>query len=119
MDSGASHYLFSQGFWRWEVKNLLTPITRIKTPVPKAKNVSAGSARISWSAVAGVAHYIVDIEQDELGMKLKAVLPRGTTSFAVPDGILLPGTEYELAIGTISETTGNISYVETSFTTAK
>ncbi len=97
----------------------LPPITRIKTPVPKAKNVSAGSARISWSAVAGVAHYIVDIEQDELGMKLKAVLPRGTTSFAVPDGILLPGTEYELAIGTISETTGNISYVETSFTTAK
>jgi hypothetical protein len=37
--------------------------------------------------------------------------------FDVPDGFLLPGTEYTLGIG--AETAdGNASYVETSFTTA-
>ena len=33
-------------------------------------------------------------------------------------GFLAAGTEYELAIGTVSEA-GNISFIETSFTTAK
>jgi len=35
----------------------------------------------------------------------------------VPDGFLLPGTEYQLAIGTVSAE-GNVSFVETTFTTA-
>jgi hypothetical protein len=34
----------------------------------------------------------------------------------VPNGFLLPGMEYQMAIGTVSGE-GNISFVETSFTT--
>ena len=65
-----------------------------------------------------MASYIVKIEHDELGTKIEAVLPRSLTSFAVPNGFLMPGTEYELEIGTVSAD-GNISFVETSFTTRK
>ncbi len=73
---------------------------------------------ISWRAVAGIARYIVKIEQDELGTQIETTLPSSATSFDVPDEFLTPGTEYELAIGTVSAA-GNISFVETSFTTKK
>ena len=63
-----------------------------------------------------MARYIVEIEQDELETKVEAVLPGSSTTFAVPDGFLRPGTEYELAIGTVGDE-GNISFVETKFTT--
>ncbi len=96
----------------------LPATARFATPALEAENVPPESVKISWRTLVGVARYIVEIEQEVLGMKIKAVLPRGVTSFAVPDGILLPGTEYQLAIGTVGET-GNVSYVETSFTTAK
>jgi hypothetical protein len=36
---------------------------------------------------------------------------------AVPNGLLIPGTKYHLGIGTVSDE-GNVSFVETSFTTA-
>lgn len=96
----------------------LPATVRIATPAPEATNVAVANAKITWRAVPGVARYIVEIEQDELGTNIVAVLPRGTTSFAVPEGFLMPGTEYEVAIGTVDEG-GNISFVETSFTTAK
>jgi hypothetical protein len=38
-------------------------------------------------------------------------------TFVVPDGFLLSGTQYELSIGTVTDA-GNISFVETTFTTA-
>ncbi len=64
------------------------------------------------------AHRSTPVNRNELGTRVEAVLPRGTTSFAVPEGFLMPGTEYELAIGTVDEA-GNISFVETPFTTRK
>ncbi len=96
----------------------LPAIAQFATPNPGADDVPATNTKISWRTVAGVARYIVEIEHDELGTRVEAVLPRGTTSFAVPEGFLMPGTEYELAIGTVDEA-GNISFVETSFTTRK
>ena len=85
---------------------------------PEATGVSTTNVMISWRPVAGIARYIVKIKQDELGTKIETTLPGGSTSFDVPDGFLAPGTEYELAIGTVSAA-GNISFVETSFTTKK
>jgi len=38
------------------------------------------------------------------------------STFVVPDGFLVPGAEYGVAIGTVSEKR-NISFVETTFTT--
>jgi hypothetical protein len=41
-----------------------------------------------------------------------------STSFAVPQGFLVPGRQYNIAIGTVTRE-GNISYVETAFTTQR
>ena len=72
--------------------------------------------KITWSKVVGLAAHIVEIEQDELGVNVTATLPGAATSFAVPDGFLRAGTEYRLSLGTVSDE-GNISFVETTFTT--
>ena len=47
---------------------------------------------------------------------MTATVPSSVTAFAVPDGFLLPDTEYTLAIGTVAAA-GNTSFVETTFTT--
>jgi len=78
--------------------------------------VSAEDPRISWAPRDDVAAWIVEIEQDELGVNLTATLPGSATSFVVPDGFLRPGTGYDLGIGAVAAG-GNISYVEISFTT--
>lgn len=96
----------------------LPATAKFGTPAPEAEDVSIKDVEISWSAVVGVASYIVKIEQDELETRIEAVLPSSLTSFAVPNGFLMPGTEYQLGIGTVTGE-GNVSFVETSFTTKK
>ena len=85
-------------------------------PRPAAKRASVNGLKISWRAVAGVASYIVKIENDDLNVKIAATVPGTSTTFAVPNGFLLPVTEYELSVGTVTRD-GNISFVETHFTT--
>jgi hypothetical protein len=85
-------------------------------PAPEAKNVPTEDVEISWSTGDGVAFYIVEIEQEELGTRVEATLPSSLTVFAVPNGFLMPGKEYHLGIGTVTGE-GNVSFVETSFTT--
>jgi hypothetical protein len=79
--------------------------------------VGAKNLKISWTPVKNLAAYIIRIKQRTLGANLTARLPGSATTFAVPEGFLLPGTEYQLAIGTVSDE-GNVSFVETTFTTA-
>ncbi len=86
-------------------------------PGPDAEGVGVQDLRITWTQVEDAAAYIIEIEQDELNVNVTARVTADTGSFAVPDGFLRPGTEYELAIGTVSAE-GNISFVETGFTTA-
>ena len=86
---------------------------------PKAASRGAGAKnlKITWTPVKNLAAYIISIKQRKLGVNLTANLPGSASTFAVPDGFLRPGTEYQLAIGTVSDD-GNISFVETTFTTA-
>ena len=86
-------------------------------PGAGARGVGVRDLEITWTPVKNLASYIIKIEQDEMDVNLTAKLPGSVATFAVPDGFLLSGTEYELSIGTVSEE-GNISFVETSFTTA-
>ena len=44
-------------------------------------------------------------------------LPPGVTSFEVPPGLLVPGSDYQVGIQTVGEN-GNIVAVEVTFTTA-
>jgi len=86
-------------------------------PAEESEDVSTEGLKITWSPVKGLAAYIVEIEQEELHLSITATLPASAASFVVPDGFLLPDTEYNLSIGTQSEV-GNQSFVETSFETA-
>ena len=96
----------------------LPATTSLLRPSAGAHNVPVEDLKITWTPVAKVSGYVIEIEQDELEVHLEATLPGSATRFAVPDGFLRPGTEYDLGIGTVSEA-GNVSFVETSFTTAE
>ncbi len=86
-------------------------------PKAEAQGVGTKSLTITWTPVKNVSAYIVYIEQDELDVSITAKLPGSVASFAVPEGFLAPGTEYMLGIGAVTNE-GNVSYVETAFTTA-
>jgi hypothetical protein len=86
-------------------------------PGVRARGVSVKDLEITWTPVKNLAAYIIYIEQDELDVSITARLSRSTSTFAVPNGFLLPGREYQLGIGTVTSE-GNISFVETTFTTA-
>lgn len=97
----------------------LPPTASFLRPAAGAGNVAVADLEIAWTPPGGkVSGYLIEIEQDELGAHLEATLPGAATTFSVPDGFLRPGTEYELGIATVSEA-GNVSFVETSFTTAE
>jgi hypothetical protein len=59
----------------------------------------------------------VELEQGRLKQGITANLPASETRFAVPQGFLRPGLIYQLGIGAVAAD-GNISFVETRFTTA-
>jgi hypothetical protein len=100
------------------LSHALPATTSFVRPAAGARGVPARDLEIGWTAVAGVSGYVVEIEQDDLDVHLEARLPAAATSLRVPDGLLRPGVEYELGIATVSEA-GNVSFVETSFTTAE
>lgn len=86
-------------------------------PAVEAEDVDIENLKLTWSPVKNVAFYMIEISQEELGANVTAKIPASLAEFSVPEGFLLPGTEYILAIGTVSED-GNMSFVETAFTTA-
>lgn len=95
---------------------LPAPTTFVK-PAPSAENVPVTDLVIAWSPVEGAASYVVSIKQKAFHVQITALLPGSSTSVAVPPGLLLPGRQYDLAIGTVTHE-GNISEVATTFTTA-
>ncbi len=95
----------------------LPPAVTLLTPKPDAENVAVKNLRISWTPVKNVAAYLLYIEQPDVNFEVTVRLPGSSTSFAVPDGLLSPGTAYSLGIGTVSSE-GNTSFIETTFATA-
>jgi len=95
----------------------LPATTSFVSPKAAAGGVATKNLKIAWSPVKNLAAYTVKLEQRETNASLTANVPGSVSTFAVPDGLLLPGTEYQLALGTVSKT-GNISFVETTFRTA-
>jgi len=94
------------------------PASIVQPRPPKEKNVPVKGLQLRWTAPKNLASCVVVVEHEETGVKLlQATLSGAATTLAVPDGLLVPGTEYKLEIGTVSRE-GNRSFVETSFTTA-
>ncbi len=75
------------------------------------------SVVVAWSAVVGAAFYVVEVENDDLGVNLTVILAGDATSLTVPPGFLQAGTAYELGIATVTDT-GNPSFAEVEFETA-
>jgi hypothetical protein len=72
---------------------------------------------IEWSAVEGAKAYIIELEQDDLGVNLTLTVPSDILNFTIPQGFLVPDMEYQLGIGTLTEE-GNFSVAEVNFETA-
>ena len=87
------------------------------SPEPGAEDVAEENLIINWSPVENAVSYIIEIDQNELDFNLTVKIGGNKTSFALPDGILVAGKEYTIGIGAVSGS-GNISVVETSFTTS-
>lgn len=87
-------------------------------PKAGAKGVSVKNLEISWTPVQNVAAYIIYLEQDESDINITATLRGSVNTFTVPNGFLLPDTEYTLGIGTVT-TEGNTTIVETTFATSE
>jgi hypothetical protein len=85
-------------------------------PRPDQKYVAVGPLDIRWRPVKNSAASIVILEQEHGGREIRTNLSGAATEFAVPNGFLEFGTEYTLAIGTVSKE-GNKSFTETTFAT--
>ena len=101
-----------------EMSHDLPAVVTFKNPQEDAEGVSTEGLTIEWSGVSGIEAYLLEIEQEETGVTLNVRLLAGTESFAVPEGFLMPDTEYVLAIGT-QDAGGNSSFVEIGFVTAE
>ena len=111
-----------EGSWCWRawedtLSHTLPETSSYLLPADGAEGVLIRDLVLSWKPVANLASYMVEIEQEELEVDLVVSLPTSTTSFSVPNDFLVPDTEYKLSIGTVTED-GNISVVESMFTTA-
>jgi hypothetical protein len=99
------------------LSHALPPTAGFVHPAEEAEGVPL-PLEIRWSAPPGLSAIMLEVENDDLDVHFETTLPASATSFAMPEGFFRPGTEYELAIGTVSPA-GNISFVETSFTLAE
>jgi hypothetical protein len=95
----------------------LPPTTSFVSPVANAGNVTPKGLKISWAPVKGVLGYTIELDPSKTGAHLEMKLPASATSFVVPEGILAPNARCQLGIGTVSSG-GNVSVIETTFTTA-
>lgn len=95
----------------------LPATTKFLVPKRSAHDVPTKNLVIKWEPVKGVSGYKLELEHSDSGASMAVKLPPSATSFAVPEGFLVPGGEYQLGIGTVA-TSGNVSYIEMDFTTA-
>jgi hypothetical protein len=95
----------------------LPPPVSFLHPAQRAEDVEVENLEITWTPVENLSGYVIELEQPKLDVKLIVHQPASAARFAVPNGLLVPGMKYHLGVGTVSAN-GNISFVETSFTTA-
>ncbi len=97
---------------------LLAPVT-VTSPASGATDVPLTGLTASWTPTPGVTRYIVEVEEEDVETNSLVVdVPGTSTSFAIPDGWLLPGTTYQIAVGAVGPT-GNVTVYEHLFTTVE
>ena len=80
--------------------------------------IPVDSLTIQWSNVPGIREYILEFENESADPEqaLTLNLPPGTTSFEVPPGLLVAGSDFQVGIQTVADN-GNIVAVEVTFST--
>lgn len=99
-----------------ELSHDLLTAPAITFPAAGADDVSTRGFVIRWNAVPGAAAYEIEVEQEELEIVLKADVQADATSFRVPNGYLLPNSEYTVGVAVIAGN-GNKSVSEAVFNT--
>ena len=102
-----------------ELSHQLPGETTILQPVQDSV-IAAGSLTIQWSAVPGIREYILEFENESADPEqaLTLNLPPEVTSFEIPAGLLVAGSDYQVGVQTVAEN-GNIVAVEVTFSTAE
>jgi hypothetical protein len=90
----------------------------LSSPKAGQTELPVKGAKVRWEPVANAASWEVVLKERGGSREMRATLPASSTVFAIPDGFLVPGTKYEVAVGAIHEG-GNRSYQEIEFTAQK
>jgi hypothetical protein len=122
-DFPAGAYIFTgltTGGVKLEAKAVLShslpEVVSVVYPRRGQKSLSVAPLDIRWRPVKKSVASIVILEQEHTGREIRTNLSGTVTKFAVPGGFLQPGTEYTLAIGTVTKE-GNKSFTEITFST--
>jgi hypothetical protein len=93
--------------------------TVILEPTAEAE-VPTSDLLIRWSAVPGVSHYLLELENESADpeQSLNINLPAEVSSFLVPAAWLQADSEYQIGVATVSANC-NVVFIESVFRTAE
>ena len=100
------------------LRHALPDAPTLSVPREGQTELPVKGAKVRWEPVADVAAVQVVLKERKGLRELRATLPGNSTVFAIPDGFLVPGSKYEVAVGSIHRS-GNRSYQEIEFTAQK
>jgi hypothetical protein len=97
----------------------LPPATVVTSPPAESEVDGSNGVVIEWSAVPGIAEYILELENESVDpeQSLTLNLPANTTRFRVPAHWIASGAQYQVGVGTVARS-GNVVFAEIEFTTA-
>jgi hypothetical protein len=90
----------------------------LSSPRPGQTELPVKGAKVRWEPVADAASWEVVLKEQKGAREMRAMLPGSSTVFSIPDGFLVAGAKYEVAVGAIHQG-GNRSYQEIEFTAQK
>jgi len=100
------------------LRHALPHAPTLSVPREGQTELPAKGAKVRWEPVTDAAAVQVVLKERKGLRELRATLPGNSAVFAIPDGFLVPGSKYELAVGAIHQS-GNRSYQEIDFTANK
>jgi hypothetical protein len=100
------------------LRHALPDAPTLATPREGLTELPVKGAKVRWEPVADADAVQVVLKERKGARELRATLPGNSTVFAIPDGFLVPGSKYEVAVGSIHQS-GNRSYQEIEFTAQK
>ena len=100
------------------LKHAFPSAPTLSTPRSGQTELPVKGAKVRWEPASDAASLEVVLKEAKGSRQMRVTLPGGATSFAIPDGFLVPGAKYEVAVGAIHEG-GNRSYQEIEFTAQK